>query len=152
MVLALARWLSVESDQRLELGRVIGSAGFMIAPVFLIFLEPDLGTALSYIVIWFGMLVAAGARPLYLSGFVASGLLSLPLAWLALRDYMRERMMTFIAVTVDPENEFSAMATTFSRPGSRLARVSCSAAGSGRAPRTSLITCGSSTAILSSRC
>jgi rod shape determining protein RodA len=105
MVLALARWLSVGSGQRQSFGRVIGSAGFMIAPVFLIFLEPDLGTAISYIVIWFGMLIAAGARPLYLGGFIASGLLALPLAWLALRDYMRERIMTFIAVTIDPESD-----------------------------------------------
>jgi rod shape determining protein RodA len=105
MILALSRWLSVGTDQRLSFGRVIGSAAFMIAPVFLIFLEPDLGTAISYVVIWFGMLVAAGARPLYLGGFVASGLLSLPLAWLALRDYMRQRIMTFIAVTVDPESD-----------------------------------------------
>jgi rod shape determining protein RodA len=105
MILALARWLSVGTDQRLSFGRVIGSAAFMSAPVFLIFLEPDLGTAISYVVIWFGMLVAAGARPLYLGGFVASGLLSLPLAWLALRDYMRQRIMTFIAVTVDPESD-----------------------------------------------
>ena len=36
---------------------------------------------------------------------MASGLLALPLAWLVLRDYMRERIMTFIAVTVDPESD-----------------------------------------------
>jgi rod shape determining protein RodA len=105
MVLALARWLGVESDQRPSFFRVLGSLGFMIAPVLLIFLEPDLGTAISYVVIWFGMLVAAGVRPLYLGSFVASGLLALPLAWLALRDYMRERIMTFIAITVDPESD-----------------------------------------------
>src|SRR5439155_22802669 len=51
----------------------------------LIYLEPDLGTALSYVVIWFAMLVAAGARPLYLGGFALCGLLTAPLGWLLLR-------------------------------------------------------------------
>jgi rod shape determining protein RodA len=56
-------------------------------------------------VIWFAMLVAAGARPLYLGGLALCGLLSAPLGWLLLRDYMRQRIMTFFAVTMDPESD-----------------------------------------------
>jgi rod shape determining protein RodA len=105
MTLALGRWLGVDADMRPGLRRVAGSFGLMLAPVVLIFLEPDLGTTVSYVVIWFAMLVAAGARPLYLGGLALCGLLSAPLGWLLLRDYMRQRIMTFFAVTMDPESD-----------------------------------------------
>src|SRR5439155_10379608 len=65
MILALARWLGSDTERPPTLKRVAGSLVFVAAPICLIYLEPDLGTAIAYIVIWFGMLVAAGTRPLY---------------------------------------------------------------------------------------
>src|SRR5439155_12514795 len=105
MILALARWLGTDSERSPGLKRVAGSAVFLMAPIFLIYLEPDLGTAIAYVVIWFGMLIAAGTRIVFLGGVLASGLLSAPLGWLLLRDYMRKRIMTFFAITLDPESD-----------------------------------------------
>jgi rod shape determining protein RodA len=105
MILALARWLGVDSDSPPTLRRVVASLGFVAAPVGLIFLEPDLGTAIAYLVIWFGMLVAAGTRPLYLGSLLAGGLLLLPVVWFMLREYMRQRILTFFAVMADPESD-----------------------------------------------
>jgi rod shape determining protein RodA len=78
---------------------------FVLAPVVLIFLEPDLGTAIAYVVIWFGMLAAAGARPIYLGAFALGGLLAAPFGWFMLRDYMRQRILTFFAIVADPESD-----------------------------------------------
>lgn len=105
MILALARWLGLDSGQRPGLRRVIGSFGFLLAPFTLIFLQPDLGTGLAYVVIWFGMLMAAGVRGMYLGTIAVAGLLSAPLGWFVLRDYMRQRILTFIAITMDPESD-----------------------------------------------
>lgn len=105
MILSLARWLGVESDRAPSLRRVLGSLIFLVPPFILIFLQPDLGTAVAYAVVWFGMLIAAGTRPLYLGGIVVLSLASAPLAWFALRDYMRQRIMTFLAIVVDPESD-----------------------------------------------
>jgi rod shape determining protein RodA len=105
MTLALARWLGSEANEPPSLARVAGSLGFVLAPVGLIYLEPDLGTGIAYFVIWFGMLIAAGTRPLYLGGLLAGGLLAAPLGWLLLRDYMRQRILTFFAIVMDPESD-----------------------------------------------
>ena len=105
MILALARWLGLETGRRPGLLRVLGSLAFLGAPVSLIYLQPDLGTALAYVVIWFGMLVAAGTRALYLGGIAVSGLVAAPLAWFVLREYMRQRILTFFAITMDPESD-----------------------------------------------
>jgi rod shape determining protein RodA len=104
MMLAIARWLS-DDEGRPRLWRVLVSIGFVLAPVSLVFLEPDLGTTVAYIAIWFGMLVAARVRPLYLGSLVAGGLLLAPLGWFLLRDYMRQRIHTFFAVVMDPESD-----------------------------------------------
>jgi rod shape determining protein RodA len=105
MILALARWLGVEGERGPSLRRVLGSIPIMAAPAALVFSQPDLGTATAFVVIWFGMLVAAGTRPLLLGGFVGLGLLSAPLVWLLLRDYMRQRILTFVQIVADPESD-----------------------------------------------
>lgn len=105
MILALARWLGREDGSPPTLLQVLGSIGLVLAPVVLVYLEPDLGTSLAYVVIWFGMLVVAGARPLYLSGIVGAGLALAPIGWLLLREYMRQRILTFFSVMADPESD-----------------------------------------------
>jgi rod shape determining protein RodA len=105
MILALARWLGIESGERPSLARVAGSIGILLMPLTLIYLQPDLGTALAYVVIWFGMLVAAGTRALYLGTLVGLGVLLSPLSWFVLRDYMRQRIMTFFSIMADPESD-----------------------------------------------
>ena len=71
-------------------------------PVGLIILQPDLGT---------GMLVAAsGAFTVFLAGiawwriglFAGLGLGSLPVAWLFLMDYQKNRILTFLNPESDP--------------------------------------------------
>ena len=105
VILALARWLGNDPEKAPGLRRVVSSLAIVAAPFGLIFLQPDLGTGIAYIVIWFGMLVAARVRPLYLGGIALTGLLAAPLGWFVLRDYMRQRILTFIAITMDPESD-----------------------------------------------
>jgi rod shape determining protein RodA len=105
MILALARWLGVEGDRPPSLRRVLGSLVLLGAPFALIFMQPDLGTGIAYLVIWFGMLVAARVRPLYLGLLVAGGMAAAPLGWFVMREYMRQRLMTFVAITMDPESD-----------------------------------------------
>jgi rod shape determining protein RodA len=65
-------------------------------------LQPDLGTALAFVAIWVGVVVVAGTRVLHLIGLAAVGVLSLPLVWLGMRDYMRERVLIFLRPESDP--------------------------------------------------
>ena len=72
------------------------------APFFLIVRQPDLGTALMLYPLLIALLIAAGTRLRLLGGFVLACLAVLPLAWLALREYQRERIMVYLDPFRDP--------------------------------------------------
>src|SRR5581483_846016 len=61
LVLALARWLG-SGEARLSWKRLLGSVLLVAPAVGLVYLQPDLGTAISLLAIWFAMAAAAGLR------------------------------------------------------------------------------------------
>lgn len=103
LILVLARFLAEHKEGPLSLRRVLGSAALVFPPLVLVYLQPDLGTSLSYLAIWLTMLLVARVRRLHIMLMLGLGLLSLPLGWLALRGYMRERLFTFFATLINPE-------------------------------------------------
>ena len=74
------------------------------APLVLIMLEPDLGSALVLLPICFGLLFVAGARVKHLLLVIALGLLLSPFAWLHLKEYQRDRLTVFLDPNKDPLN------------------------------------------------
>ena len=79
-----------------RLSVVVGAIAFIALPVLLIGYQPDLGTAVVIAVAGVGLLFIAGMSWRLLAAFGAAGLASLPLAWYALKDYQRERVITFL--------------------------------------------------------
>jgi rod shape determining protein RodA len=71
-------------------------------PAVLIIKQPDLGTALLLVPVLGVLLVGAEMRLKLLGGLVLAALSALPLAWLALRDYQRERILVFLDPFRDP--------------------------------------------------
>ena len=91
------------AEKRLPPGwpRLVVAAVMIIVPVLLIAKQPDLGTAL--------LVASAGVFVLFLAGIswrLIGGLLvalaaAAPVAWYLMRDYQRQRVLTFL----DPEND-----------------------------------------------
>ncbi len=79
-VLALARYLMYRDNYR-RLRGLLAPLALTLAPVLLILKEPDLGTALVFLPVFFVMLFAAGAKRIDLACVVLAGLLVLPLLW-----------------------------------------------------------------------
>jgi rod shape determining protein RodA len=73
----------------------------------LIYLQPDLGTALTLIAIWVAMIWMARIRLRHFLVLVAGALLLLPMAWFVLEDYMRQRLTLFINPASDPDAYFN---------------------------------------------
>ncbi|HYS19019.1 MAG TPA: rod shape-determining protein RodA [Candidatus Binatia bacterium] len=71
-------------------------------PIVLIIKQPDLGTALLLVPVLVILLVGAGMRFKLLAGLALAGLGALPLAWLALKEYQRERILVFLDPFRDP--------------------------------------------------
>lgn len=68
----------------------------------LVLVQPDLGSAIVYGVMTLAGLIVAGANRRYLLALMGGVLALLPLAWGALKEYQRLRLMVFINPYVDP--------------------------------------------------
>lgn len=97
IIITLAHYLSLRYQNLNSLGPVIGSAIHVAIPTALIFIQPDLGTAIVFMVIWFTLIWAAGLRMKHIMLFGLAGLLALPVVWSQMAPYQRERITTFIS-------------------------------------------------------
>jgi len=69
----------------------------------LIMMQPDLGSALILMGVWFGMLMFVGTKKRYIWGIVGVGILTIVIAWVALfQPYQKERVLTFLQPERDP--------------------------------------------------
>ncbi len=101
-VLALASFLGEKKETKGSFGNFIG-AMMLIAPSFiLIFLQPDLGTAMVLVPIMFFILLVAEERVKYIITVAVMGIASLPVLWQLLRSYQKQRLLVFINPNADP--------------------------------------------------
>ncbi len=83
--------------------RNIAKSLLIIAPAAgLIFKQPDLGTFLSIMAIWGGMLFAARISFKKILLLVLVGAVILPISWSFLHDYQRQRITSFLSPNSDP--------------------------------------------------
>lgn len=97
LVIVLARVIASQGP-RIQTWRGLAEAGAVTAVPFLcVLLQPDLGTALTYLPILATCVVVAGARLEHLAGVAAAGLASLPVVWtFVLHDYQKMRILSFL--------------------------------------------------------
>ena len=82
---------------RLRGGLALAVAMFTVVPLLLIARQPDLGTAVTLIPVFFGVAYLAGLPMRLLGVFAIAALLVSPVAWkFALKDYQKARITTFL--------------------------------------------------------
>jgi len=94
-ILALAWYLRYRSNYR-RFAALIGPFILTLLPMVLILAEPDLGTALLMMPVFFAMLFLAGAKGKHLIVMVLLALLITPLIWRHLPDYQRMRISSVL--------------------------------------------------------
>lgn len=96
-VIMLAKYLSDHHEQVQTLRVFLTSLLIAAVPAALVLAEPDLGSSIVFFVLWFGVVITAGARALHLAGFVtfACGLAPLALFQLA-QGYQRDRIDSWL--------------------------------------------------------
>lgn len=90
-VLALAWYLRYRSNYR-NFNALIGPFILTLLPMVLILLEPDLGTVLLMMPVFFTMLFVAGAKTKHLLIIILIAILISPLLWYKMRSYQRIRI------------------------------------------------------------
>jgi rod shape determining protein RodA len=96
IIIVLAKFLADNQRNMDKLRTVLFSFVLIGIPVVLIYDQPDLSTAISLLVAWGVMVVIAGMRPLHMLVLGGTLLVSLPLVWLNLHEYQRNRILLFL--------------------------------------------------------
>ncbi len=103
LVLALARYFHALSPE--EIGnpiKLIAPALMVLAPVGLVLMQPNLGTATLLILASAAVFFTGGVRLWKFAVVIALAAVLLPVAWNHLHDYQRARLTTFLDPGADP--------------------------------------------------
>ncbi len=99
LILLLARFW----ETNLPTWKNIFKSLLVISPiVLLIFKQPDLGSALTLIAIWSGMLVAARISFKKILLLILIAVVAIPVGWISLHPYQKQRVVSFISPQSDP--------------------------------------------------
>lgn len=102
VILLAARYLSELPGDRLR-GRDLLKLGALVAiPMALVAKQPDLGTALTYAAIAAVGMFVAGLHWRHVAVLIVAAVLTLPVAWHVLKDYQKERLVSFLDPGRDP--------------------------------------------------
>lgn len=103
MVVIMAKFFSDNYETMHKFRTIAKSALYVAIPTILVAMQPDLGTAFVFVFSWAALLFFSNAKRIYLAIMGAAGLVGLPFIWLFLKDYQRQRVLTFFNPTADPQ-------------------------------------------------
>jgi rod shape determining protein RodA len=105
MVIFLAKFFeNKNTTSGLKFGDLILPTLFVLIPVGLIIIQPDLGTAMIILLVYGSMLLFLRIHPKVLVMLIAAGAIALPVVYnYGLKPYQRQRITTFIDPMSDPK-------------------------------------------------
>lgn len=103
IIITLGHYLTQNFHKLGDVRTVLGSLLHMAIPTGLIFLQPNLGTTIVFMVIWLAMIWGAGLRLKHIGMFALVILIVAPVVWTFMEDYQRSRITTFISPESDPD-------------------------------------------------
>jgi rod shape determining protein RodA len=103
IILVVARYLSGLKRDELRFGDLLKLGALVGVPTVLVVMQPDLGTALTYMPVLACGIFLAGVRWQYLAVIAIAAGMALPVGWHFLKDYQRARLVTFLDPSRDPK-------------------------------------------------
>lgn len=105
VILTLAVFLSRAQESIRQPRVLLLSFLYVAIPAALIFHQPDLGTSLVIVAIWFGMVFIAGARKRHLLFFLLAGVLLFVGYWHSgkMKQYQKNRLISYMYPEADPK-------------------------------------------------
>ena len=103
LILLMAKYLSTRHVELYRAQHILLSGFYFAAPALLIFLQPELGSALILLGLWIVMLLVSGIRLLQFLAIVGMGLAIFSFGWsVVLQDYQKNRLISFVEPELDP--------------------------------------------------
>jgi rod shape determining protein RodA len=103
MIVVLASYLTRRRNRVGRLSTIVGAGLLMAVPTVLVFLQPDLGTALVFVAILLGMLFMSGASLGWMGLLAGAAIAAAPVAVSLLHDYQRDRLFCFLDPYADAQ-------------------------------------------------
>ena len=100
MILTLALFYKDKSAR--DIKNVVLSFLLVLPPAFLVTIQPDIGNAISFLAIWFGINLAAGFKIKHVIVFVLGAVVLATVFYELLAPYQKNRLVTFINPNADP--------------------------------------------------
>ena len=105
LALILAMYFGENRRGARSYGDLIIAGLFFLVPFLLVAKQPDLGTAVTLVPVGFGIAYLAGLRLRLIAIVAIAAVLLAPVAWkVALKDYQKSRITTFLNPEKDPRN------------------------------------------------
>jgi len=103
LVLVLAKYFSKRHVEIARFGHLFISSLYAALPVALVFMQPDLGSAVVLGAIWLGLAVISGIKLQHLAALILTGVLMLVFSWsFLLLPYQKIRIISFLNPSLDP--------------------------------------------------
>lgn len=102
MIICMASVLEDKVGELNSLRDLLPIAVYVGVPFLLVLKQPDLGTSLVFMAIFFGMIIICGIPWRILFGLLVAGIACMPIIWQFLKDYQKMRIMVFLDPNVDP--------------------------------------------------
>lgn len=118
MVAVLATYLASRRERVGRLSTILVSGALMAIPAYLVYDQPDLGTALVFVAILAGMLFMAGASLGWLGLMTGAVIAVAPVVVGMLQEYQRQRLFCFLDPSADPQGACYQLAQSLNAVGS----------------------------------
>jgi rod shape determining protein RodA len=102
LIIVLAKFFSDHYDQMHRIKYLAISLLYLVVPMLLVMKQPDLGTALVLVAIWFAMALVSKVRKVHLAVLTGLGIAALPFMLSHLKDYQKARLTIFLNPQADP--------------------------------------------------
>jgi rod shape determining protein RodA len=102
VILALAKYYAATDRDHLDLSE-LGMGGLItLAPMILVALQGDLGTAITFLPIYAGLSFLGGLKSKHVLVLLIAAAILLPAGWMMLKDYHIRRIQTVLNPSSDP--------------------------------------------------
>ncbi len=103
LAILMAKYFSMRHIEVYRIRHIFISGIYFAIPIFLIFLQPNLGSALVLGILWIVMLLASGIKIRHFLAIITVAILVFSVGWTSiLHDYQKNRILSFIEPELDP--------------------------------------------------
>ncbi len=107
LIICLASFMATRYQQMDKLTTVLKALIYVAIPTALVFVQPNLGMTIIYLVVSATILWSAGLRLRHIGLFMVIGLIALPIVFSQLRPYQISRITSFIDPDSDPDARYN---------------------------------------------